>query len=267
MMNIIDDKFNAFQSKPNPYSFGYKIDDGYGNSNYRTEEGDEYGKVKGTYGFLDSYGVYRYVDYVADENGFRANIRTNEPGTDNQNPADVYIKANEPPANVAHAAVPQAKYAHIAPVYSSRSGKHVSPAAAAYGSKSVLSRAYSIPAPAVAHPATGSYVPAVAAVETGAYLPVIPPSYAPVSHHYRTSGTAYSPAVSHYTDARRQGYVAATTAATPTVSKYSTSASPPANPYTSSPPYASSRALPSITYATEVPTAYHSSSSSSAAAV
>lgn len=35
----------------------------------------------GSYGYTDAYGVYRKVDYVADENGFRATIRSNEPGT------------------------------------------------------------------------------------------------------------------------------------------------------------------------------------------
>lgn len=120
---------------PQPYAFAYNIDDGYGNSNYRSEESD--GKrVKGTYGYLDANGVYRYVDYVADEYGFRPTIRTNEPGTDNQNPADTQITAQEPPASVYPSASysapyhapsaygpppPPAAYAPAAPVYASRS--------------------------------------------------------------------------------------------------------------------------------------------------
>lgn len=43
-------------------------------------------------------GVYREVEYTADSSGFHANIKTNEPGTANENPADVYITAEEPPA-------------------------------------------------------------------------------------------------------------------------------------------------------------------------
>ena len=38
----------------------------------------------GSYGYVDSYGIYRQVDYVADKDGFRATIKTNEPGTANQ---------------------------------------------------------------------------------------------------------------------------------------------------------------------------------------
>lgn len=41
-------------------------------------------KITGSYGYTDSYGIYRQVDYVADKNGFRATIKTNEPGTANQ---------------------------------------------------------------------------------------------------------------------------------------------------------------------------------------
>ena len=38
----------------------------------------------GTYGYTDSYGIYRQVEYVADKHGFRATVKTNEPGTANQ---------------------------------------------------------------------------------------------------------------------------------------------------------------------------------------
>lgn len=40
--------------------------------------------MEGTYGYTDSYGIYRQVDYVADKHGFRATIKTNEPGTASQ---------------------------------------------------------------------------------------------------------------------------------------------------------------------------------------
>lgn len=57
---------------PQPYNFGYQIDDGYGNNQHQAEEGDSYGNKKGSYGFTDAYGIYRKVDYIADELGFRA---------------------------------------------------------------------------------------------------------------------------------------------------------------------------------------------------
>ena len=38
----------------------------------------------GSYGYTDGHGIYRQVDYVADKNGFRASIKTNEPGTSDQ---------------------------------------------------------------------------------------------------------------------------------------------------------------------------------------
>lgn len=38
----------------------------------------------GSYGYTDSYGIYRQVDYIADKHGFRATIKTNEPGTANE---------------------------------------------------------------------------------------------------------------------------------------------------------------------------------------
>ncbi|KAH9416090.1 hypothetical protein DERP_000587, partial [Dermatophagoides pteronyssinus] len=88
---------------PQPYKFGYDIKDGYGGGLYQKETGDEYGNKKGSYGYTDSYGIYRQVDYVADKNGFRATIKTNEPGTANQNPASVYIDSNAPAVQYASA--------------------------------------------------------------------------------------------------------------------------------------------------------------------
>lgn len=45
--------------------------------------------VEGRYTIALSDGRFRTVDYIADKNGFRARVDTNEPGTDNQAPADV----------------------------------------------------------------------------------------------------------------------------------------------------------------------------------
>lgn len=66
-----------------PFAFDYKIADNYGNGQYRKEESNEDGAVRGTYGYMDAGGIYRHVEYVADENGFRAKIKSNEPGLSN----------------------------------------------------------------------------------------------------------------------------------------------------------------------------------------
>lgn len=62
----------------------------------RQEVADGTGKVEGSYTVTNDEGHTRVVDYVADQYGFRANIRTNEPGTDNKNPADVMIESAAP---------------------------------------------------------------------------------------------------------------------------------------------------------------------------
>ena len=79
---------------PMPYSFGYEVRDPYGNEQYRRETGDSTGAVNGAYSYWGPDGIYRQVDYVADENGFRAKIKTSEPGTSSENPADVIISSN-----------------------------------------------------------------------------------------------------------------------------------------------------------------------------
>ncbi|GFY75894.1 cuticle protein 16.8 [Trichonephila inaurata madagascariensis] len=50
------------------------------------------------YGYEEKYadlnGIERVVEYVADEHGYRADIKTNEPGTESQNPANVLLHAS-----------------------------------------------------------------------------------------------------------------------------------------------------------------------------
>ncbi|GFQ93538.1 cuticle protein 16.8 [Trichonephila clavata] len=74
--------------QPQPYKFGYEIEDHHG-SQHRQEHGDGHGHVQGSYGYIDDKGIYREVHYVADHNGFRATVKTNEPGTENQSPAHI----------------------------------------------------------------------------------------------------------------------------------------------------------------------------------
>ncbi|XP_023211310.1 uncharacterized protein LOC111614163 [Centruroides sculpturatus] len=97
---------DPYHEKPQPYNFGYETKDEFGTTVTRQETGDESGTIKGTYGYVDPFGVYRHVEYEADEYGYRARIKTNEPSASNQNPADVTFLVEAPPPQVASAAVP-----------------------------------------------------------------------------------------------------------------------------------------------------------------
>lgn len=80
-----------------PYRFVYNVKGKNGQTEqYRQEVGD--GKfLSGSYGYVLPDGIYRHVDYVADDRGFRAFIRTSEPGTANENPSNVVITSNPVP--------------------------------------------------------------------------------------------------------------------------------------------------------------------------
>lgn len=62
--------------------------------------------------YTDPLGIFRVVEYIADENGFRASIRTNEPGVGKapnggSDPASVIYEIDPPsshPGAVAAAA-------------------------------------------------------------------------------------------------------------------------------------------------------------------
>ncbi|GFS67684.1 adult-specific rigid cuticular protein 15.7 [Trichonephila clavipes] len=96
------------------YAFGYDIKNGVGAANSRSEVGDAHGNKKGSYTIADIDGRARRVDYVADGLGFRATVKTNEPGTAASAPAAALI------------ASPYA--GPVAPVVN-----HVAPAAAVVG--------------------------------------------------------------------------------------------------------------------------------------
>ncbi|KAF8767245.1 Cuticle protein 16.8 like protein [Argiope bruennichi] len=96
---------------PQPFKFGYSVKDKHGEQ-HREEVGD--GKnVKGSYGFTDARGIHRQVNYVADHAGFRAQVKTNEPGTANQNPAAVQIISNAPYGHGGYADAPVLGYAGV----------------------------------------------------------------------------------------------------------------------------------------------------------
>ncbi|GFR23317.1 adult-specific rigid cuticular protein 15.7 [Trichonephila clavata] len=101
------------------YAFGYDIKNGVGAANSRSEVGDGYGNKKGSYTIADIDGRARRVDYVADAHGFRASVKTNEPGTAASAPAAALI------------ASPYA--GPVAPVVN-----HVAPAAPAYAAPVAL---------------------------------------------------------------------------------------------------------------------------------
>ncbi|GIX92163.1 uncharacterized protein CEXT_524031 [Caerostris extrusa] len=84
------------QYQPSPYSFGYQAEAATGGGSARSESSDASGKVTGSYTVKNEDGSVRVVDYIADKDGFRANVKTNEAGTKSDNPADVSIKSNAP---------------------------------------------------------------------------------------------------------------------------------------------------------------------------
>ncbi|XP_054723860.1 cuticle protein 10.9-like [Uloborus diversus] len=82
---------------PQPYSFSYKAEGDEGSSSHE-ENSDGAGTVRGSYTVTDIDGRNRVVEYIADAAGFRATVRTNEPGTDNGAPANVIFESTAPDA-------------------------------------------------------------------------------------------------------------------------------------------------------------------------
>ncbi|KAH6928085.1 hypothetical protein HPB50_011612 [Hyalomma asiaticum] len=72
---------------PQPYSFGYVSNDIEGSHGHE-ETGDGSGRVSGRYSLSLADGRTRTVTYVADEFGYRADVVTNEPGTESRPAAD-----------------------------------------------------------------------------------------------------------------------------------------------------------------------------------
>jgi len=74
----------------NPFEFNYKLEDKEG-SHGHTARGDGSGRVEGEYSINLGEGKVRVVKYVADENGYRADVFTDELGTESKAPTNVYI--------------------------------------------------------------------------------------------------------------------------------------------------------------------------------
>ncbi|XP_003737240.1 adult-specific rigid cuticular protein 15.7 [Galendromus occidentalis] len=88
------------------YDFKYDIKDGYGNVNGRQEKGGYHGVV-GSYYLGEIDGRHRSVQYQADKLGFRASVKTNEPGTKSSEPAFAPYHSdfgNSIPSGAIHAA-------------------------------------------------------------------------------------------------------------------------------------------------------------------
>ncbi|CAG2114379.1 unnamed protein product [Medioppia subpectinata] len=81
---------------PEPYTYAFTSVDEFGTQLGRQEQADGSGTVTGSYSLSDPDGRQRVVEYIADAAGFRATVRTNEPGTANANPADVQIHSTAP---------------------------------------------------------------------------------------------------------------------------------------------------------------------------
>ncbi|EEC14131.1 cuticular protein, putative, partial [Ixodes scapularis] len=71
------------------YQFGYDVSHSTGSS-FHKETGSPGVKI-GSYGLRDIDGRVRVVNYVADSQGFRADVQTNEPGVVSKDPAGVTI--------------------------------------------------------------------------------------------------------------------------------------------------------------------------------
>lgn len=100
----------CFNFQPaDPYNFGYDTKDQFGNQHYRKEQSDGSGTIRGTYGYQDTNGLYRIVEYIADATGFRAKIKSNEPGLGQASPADIALEAQEAPKGAYQAAASNEK--------------------------------------------------------------------------------------------------------------------------------------------------------------
>ncbi|GFY55361.1 cuticle protein 10.9 [Trichonephila inaurata madagascariensis] len=111
-MEELADLVGDTENQPRPYTMGYKAE-GEEAISFRSEEGDAHGKKVGTYGYMDAQGLYRKVQYTAGADGFHAIVQTNEPGTDGkENPADVIMIVEEPPAGIQEKYTRSSGYGH-----------------------------------------------------------------------------------------------------------------------------------------------------------
>ncbi|CAL1288457.1 unnamed protein product, partial [Larinioides sclopetarius] len=142
------------------YNFGY--DEGHlSGGTFRKEAGDAFGNKVGSYGLRDADGRVRVVNYVADAAGFRADIKTNEPGVEPKDPAATTI-------NKALAVVPAA------------------PAVAAYAAPAAVTTYAAAPAPLATYAASPAHLATYAA--SPAHLTTYAAAPAPLATYAATHG-------------------------------------------------------------------------------
>lgn len=83
------------QPKPEPYSFSYSADSTGGVASHQ-ETGDGTGRITGVYTINGPDGRERRVEYVADAQGYRAVVKTNEIGTKPEDSGDARYQVSQP---------------------------------------------------------------------------------------------------------------------------------------------------------------------------
>ncbi|GFW14378.1 cuticle protein 16.8 [Trichonephila clavipes] len=95
-----------------PFKLKKSIKDYHGEQ-HREESGNGGHAVRESYRFTDARGICREINYVADHGGFRAQIKTNKPGTANQNSAAVHLISDAPYGHGGYAGAAGLGYAGV----------------------------------------------------------------------------------------------------------------------------------------------------------
>ncbi|KFM69468.1 Cuticle protein 14 isoform b, partial [Stegodyphus mimosarum] len=105
------------------YDVGYNENQLTGGASFYREKGFANGTRQGSYGYTTRNGLIRIVTYVADKDGYRAEVLTNEPGIEAVNPSNVTVtKEKEPdPEALARGPTGSESAAQSSVIYSSAS--------------------------------------------------------------------------------------------------------------------------------------------------
>lgn len=83
-----------FRTEDNLGNFNFGYDESHNTGSTSRREENNNGIRRGMYSLYDADGRQRIVNYVADENGFRAQVQSNEPGFEQKDSADVLVTKN-----------------------------------------------------------------------------------------------------------------------------------------------------------------------------